>query len=160
MEVTITPSAIKAPTRYVHTLSMLIRSFKGRRDVEVHLFRSAWEDAQVQAENWDTILGCEGSQAMADPSRDVVMEAFTDDERDQIINYLKEQYSTRLTAIRATPLSFPVPLGLTGLSRMEPGKTIGIIDFVRIPSYSLEIPLKGFYDLSLHPPLAEDDEDT
>ena len=154
MDITITEATSTPPTPYANTISMTIRSFKGRRDVEVHLFRRAWDENDEQAQDWNAIISPAPSDD--DPSRNVVMEAFTDEERDQLVNYLKEQYSTRLTAIRARPLFFPVPSGMTGLSQVQPGKNIGFIEFVRIPSYSLDIPLMGFYDLSQHPPLVEE----
>jgi hypothetical protein len=132
---------------------MTIRSFKGRRDVEVHLFRSSWESNEEKELNWPTLI--EGN-APQDSSKTVVMESFTTQERDRIVNYLKEQYSTRLTAIKSTPLTFPVPAGLPGLSQVAVGKTIGIIEFDQIPSYSLGLPIKGMYDLSQHPPIAEE----
>jgi len=154
MDITITKAASTPPTPYANTLSMTIRSFKGRRDVEVHLFRSSWDKNEEQAQDWNAVIS--PAPAEDDSSRDVVMEAFTNAERDQLVNYLKAQYSTRLTAIRSMPLSFPVPSGMTGLSKVQPGKDIGLIEFTRIPSYSLEIPLMGFYDLSQHPPLVEE----
>lgn len=154
MDITITEATSTPPTPYANTLSMTIRSFKGRRDVEVHLFRRSWSEDEEQAQDWNTIIS--PAPADDDPSRNVVMEAFSDAERDRLVNYLKEQYSTRLTAITARPLSFPVPGGMTGLSQVQPGKNIGLIEFVRIPSYSLDIPLMGLYDLSQHLPLVEE----
>ncbi len=151
----ITPQS-PPPTPYAHTLSMVIKSFKGRRNVEVHLFRGSWDQAAETALPWDVLIEGETHTGPDESARKVIMEAFTDDERDRIVTYLKEQYSTRLAAIRSTPLSFPVPKGLSGLSQAEPGKGVGFIDFTKIPSCHLDIPLKGFYDLNRHPPIAED----
>lgn len=131
---------------------MTILSFKGRRDVEVHLFRSTWDHAQEKTLDWSVLI--DGNAADA-TGRAVIMEAFTTEERDLLVNYLKEQYSTRLGAIKSTPLNFPVPADLVGLSHLKAGKTIGVIDFMKIPSYSLDIPMKGVYDLSQHPPIVE-----
>jgi hypothetical protein len=156
MEIDIIPPRTESPPPYVHSLSMVIKSFKGRRNVQVHLFRAAWNPKDETALPWDTLLTDRLEGQADEPGRRVVMEAFTDDERDRIVNYLKEQYSTRLTAIRSTPLTFPVPAGLAGLSQADPGKGAGFIDFAKIPSYSLDIPLKGFYDLSGHLPIVEE----
>lgn len=157
MEIDIISPSTDAPTRYAHTLSMTIRSFKGRRDVVVHLFRGCWDESIEAAENWESIIvGCQSCES-PDSSRNVVMEAFTEAERDHIINYLKEQYSTRLTVIRSVPLNFPVPAGLTGLSSVAPDKSVGVIEFEKIPSYSLDIPLHGLYDLGQHAPIVEED---
>lgn len=154
MDIDITTATATPPTPYANTLSMVIRSFKGRREVEVHLFRGSWDPAEEARQPWDALIA--PAPAPDDPSRAVVMEAFTDAERDELVNYLKAQYSTRLTAIHARPLTFPVPAGLVGLSRAQPDKDIGFIDFAKIPSYPLAIRLKGLYDLSRHPPLVDE----
>lgn len=157
MDITINQPDTLPPTRFVHSLSMTIKSFKGRRDVEVHLFRSSWNAEDEKNENWETLIAASSNPPEdVDNSRRVIMEAFTDEERDNIVSYLKEQYSTRLTAIHSTPLTFPVPAGLPGLSQMDTSKNVGFIEFQKIPSYSLDIPLKGLYDLSQHPPIAQD----
>ena len=155
MNITMAQQHSPASTPYANTLSMVIKSFKGRRDVEVHLFRSIWDDKDEQAQDWDTIIACSSIEAPSS-SRNVVMESFSNDERDHIIEYLKRQYSTRLSAIRSTPLTFPVPAGLSGLGQCQADKNIGFIEFTRIPSYSLDIPLKGLYDLSQHLPIVEE----
>ncbi len=108
---------------------MVIKSFKGRRDVEVHLFRGTWTTEDEKGEDWTALLSSSDSSDNKADSRRVVMEAFTETERDRIVSYLKEQYSTRLTAIRSRPLSFPVPEGMPGLSQLEAGKNVGFIEF-------------------------------
>lgn len=157
MDITITPSSSPLPIDRAFCLSMVIKSFKGRRDVEVHLFRANWDDGEIKKSALDALIGAPIDPSSTDltSSRTVILESFTDCERDLILNYLKEQYSTRLTALHSTPLTFPVPAGLKGLSQVQAGKDIGFIEFERIPSYPLEIPLKGLYDLSQHPPIVE-----
>lgn len=154
MDITVIEPDTKPPAPYCHSVSMTIRSFKGRKDVDVHLYRCEWDAAEEAPLDWTTII--EGGSA-EDSSKTVVMESFTTEERDRIVNYLKEQYSTRLTAIKSIPLAFPIPAGLPGLSQLTAGKTIGIIEFQKIPSYPLELPIKGYYDLSQHPPIADDE---
>lgn len=157
MDITITQPDAPLPTQFAHSLSMVIRSFKGRRDVEVHLFRGHWDNSMEKELDWtDLINNPDGHEQSDDTSRNVILESFSSEERDRIINYLKDQYSTRLTAIRSTPLSFPIPAGLAALSQLNPGKNVGVIEFNKIPSYSLDIPLKGLYDLNQHPPIVEE----
>lgn len=155
MDIKIMEPETQPSAPYCHSVSMTIRSFKGRRDVEVHLFRSTWDTDAETSLDWNAIID---GGTPDDPSKTVVMESFTTEERDRIVNYLKEQYSTRLTTIKSIPLTFPIPAGLPGLSQMTSGKTLGIIEFERIPSYTLGLPIKGLYDLSQHPPLVEDEE--
>jgi hypothetical protein len=143
-----------------YVLSMVIRTFKGRRDVEVHLYRAAWDEAEMTAYDWDQLLGGtiqRKDEQSTDPdgSKKVLLEAFTRDERDQIIAYLSQRYASRLTKITAAPLGFPIPRGLVPLSSFPEGKTIGTIKLDKIPNYSLSFPVRGLYDLSRHKPLVE-----
>lgn len=158
MDINIIEPSSSLPSDHAHSLTMTIKSFKGRRDVEVHLFRAAWEASEEKKQDWDTLIGSPADPAGTDTSgsKRIIMESFTTEERDRIVNYLKEQYSTRLTAINSTPLTFPVPAGLAGLSQLEAGKSIGFIEFPKIPSYALDIPMKGLYDLSQHLPIIEE----
>ena len=159
MDITIMNPETTLPADRAFAISMVIRSFKGRRDVEVHLFRSKWDPEEYEGMDWDRLLGAPLEGASGDPegSKRFILEAFTDTERDTIIDYLKTQYSTRLTAIRSAPISFPVPTGLTGLTQVSGGKSLGFIEFSKIPSYPLEMDLMGFYDLNQHPPLVDDE---
>lgn len=43
-----------------------------------------------------------------------------------------------------------------GLSQIQADKDIGFIEFTKIPSYSLDLPIKGLYDLSQHLPIVEE----
>lgn len=153
MDITINAPASPPPCERAHSLTMVIRSFKGRRDVAVHLFRARWD----QGEETDAAFAGLVESGTGPDSRRIILESFTADERDLIVNYLKEQYSTRLTAIGSNPLSFPVPAGLAGFTEVQPGKDGGFIEFEKIPSYPLRFPLRGYFDLSLHPPIADED---
>jgi hypothetical protein len=145
------------PIDRAYALSMTIKSFKGRRDVEVHLFRSAWDPEEEEAVDWDKLLAAQGmgEAPEAAGSRKVILEALTREERNAVVRYLQEHYASRLSAIASAPIPFPVPIGLVALSDICEGKTIGFIHFERIPHYNLGVPLRGFYDLSQHPPIVE-----
>ncbi|WP_462323849.1 hypothetical protein [Desulfoplanes sp.] len=147
-----------------YVLSMVIRSFKGRRDVEVHLYRSAWSDDEMDTYDWKNLLGGsierkDGGAIDPQGSKKVLLEAFTEKERDQVITYLSERYESRLTKITAAPLGFPIPQGLAPLSSFAQGKTIGTIQLDKIPNYPLPFPIRGLYDLSRHKPLVEEKTD-
>ncbi len=156
MHIEITEPTTPLPVARSYVLSMTIRSFKGRRDVEVHLYRAAWDETEMNAYEWDKLLGeaIEGREgADADGSKKVLLEAFTKEERDEIIEYISSRYDSRVTAITATPLAFPIPQGLIALSSFPEGKSIGTIKLDKIPNYSLALPVRGLYDLSRHKPL-------
>jgi hypothetical protein len=157
VEIEIIAPTSPLPIDRAHAVSMTIKSFKGRRDVEVHLFRHTWDPEEEEAIDWDKLLAAQGMSEAPEAagSRKVVLEALTAEERDQIVAYLKEHYTNRLSAITSGPIPFPIPLGLMALSDLSEGKSIGFIHFERIPHFNLGIALRGFYDLSQHPPIVE-----
>lgn len=156
MDITINTPTCPLPFERAYSLSMIIRSFRGRRDVEVHLFRARWPREEESTDFTGLLEHDSASGSDSPESRAVVLESFTADERDLIVNYLKQQYSTRLTAIRSNPLAFPVPTGLAGFTEIQPGKDAGFVEFEKIPSYPLDFPLKGYFDLNRHLPLADE----
>ena len=161
MQIEVTESNRPLPVARGYVLSMTIRSFKGRRDVEVHLYRSAWSKDEVDAYNWSKILGGSIERKGAEPadpdgSKKVLLEAFTLEERDLILKYLNETYASRLSKVTAMPLGFPIPRGLMPLSSFPEGKSIGIIKLDKIPTYPLPFKMRGLYDLSLHKPMVEE----
>jgi hypothetical protein len=152
------------PFERAYVVSVVIRSFKGRRDVEVHLFRPADASSDGGAAEgagypWDRLLGEPVEPGRDDPegSRKMVLESFTRDERDRLVEYLKERYADRLEAIESRALDFPVPLGLAPLSSVPEGKSIGFIRFDAIPNYTLDFPVRGLYDLARHRPIVEEE---
>ncbi len=145
------------PSERAYAVSMTIKSFKGRRDVDVHLFRHAWDPEEEPAMDWDALLGAQGmgEDEKAAGSRHVVLESFTAEERDQLIAYLKEHYAGKLKSVFSAPIPFPVPIGLTALSSISEGKSVGFIHFERIPHFNLRLAVRGLYDLSQHRPIVE-----
>jgi hypothetical protein len=157
VEIEIIAPTSPLPIDRAYALSMTIKSFKGRREVDVHLFRHAWDPEEEEAIDWDKLLAAPGMSEAPEAagSRRVVLEALTKDERDRVVAYLKEHYANRLSAVISGPIPFPVPIGLMALSDLSEGKSIGFIHFERIPHFNLGVPLRGFYDLSQHPPIVE-----
>lgn len=156
MKVTLLMPDTHLPVERAFSLSMTVRVFKGRRDVDIHLFRASWDPEEEQAHDWDALIGPPlAPDAPDDPagSRLVLLESFTRQERDSIAAFLAEQYKDRLEAIFSCPLSFPIPAGLVGLSQIRAGKGVGLVDFSRLRNYTLSIPLRGLYDLNQHKPI-------
>ncbi|QLA16288.1 hypothetical protein [Desulfolutivibrio sulfoxidireducens] len=161
MEIDIVPADVKLPIERAFTLSIVIKSFKGRKDVEVHLFRPEWDPAEAQLYDWNALFGdllVPDLEVSLESCRRVVLESFTKQERDQLVDYLKERYKDRLAAIRSCCLNFPIPLGLVALSELSEGKDAGFVNFDKVPNYSLPFPVRGFFDLSQHKPLIEGPE--
>ena len=158
MEINILSPAAPLPVQRSWVMSMTIRSFKGRRDVDVHLFRPSWSEDEEASLDAASLIGDPLTpDSTGDPSgsRRIILEAFTAQERDQLVAYLKEHYASRLTGLTCAPLDFPVPLGLTPLSAMDEGKSIGLIRFERIPHFQLPFAVRGLYDLSQHRPMVD-----
>ncbi len=158
MLIEIVPAQEKLPVDRAWSMTVVIKSFKGRKDVEVHLFRPEWDTLEEDVYDWDTVLGDPIHPDMdADMSsaRRLVMESFTAEERDMLVAYFQQRYADKLEAVRSCPIDFPVPLGIAALSDLEEGKDIGFVHFDKIPHYSLPFPVRGFFDLSQHAPLVE-----
>lgn len=155
MQISVHSPETPLPCDRGHAVAMTIKSFKGRRDVEVYLFRSQWTDEEMEAYDWDLLLGppAPGAPGDENSSKRVILETFTEEERDRVVAFLAEQYKARLSAIEAHPLDFPVPRNLPAFSDAGEGKDIGFIRFEKIPSYDLGIPMTGLYDLSRHEPV-------
>jgi len=137
-----------------HVATICIRAFKGRKDVLVHLFRPEWEAGEGADYPWpDLVQDGPVEAGSRGNSRDVLLESFTSEEMDQIVEYLAGRYAERLTRIATSVLNFPLPPDLRPLRSMPEGKDIGRIRFEIVPNYSLPFTVHGLYDLSQHKPM-------
>ncbi len=158
MDLNITTPDREPSVPRAHVLTMTIKSFKGRRNVEVHLYRAAWDPAELQEYEWENLLGeVEHPEAGIDPenSRKVLLEAFTMEERDRLVEYLHNRYGSKLESITSCCLNFPIPKGLAALSDVAEGKSIGRIRLESVPKYTLPFPVHGLFDLNQHDPIME-----
>lgn len=163
MEITVIPYEQSYEVERVYAVSMVINAFKGRKDVEVHMFRPELDDSEKAAMagyDWINVVeehhhpDVEGDR---ETSSKVIYEAFTEAERDQVVEYLKVRYQDRVSSITACPLTLPLPIGVKPLSTIPEGKTIGFIRFDKIPNYTLPFAVHGLYDLAQHDPMVQDD---
>ncbi|MFP4314978.1 MAG: hypothetical protein ACLFQR_02040 [Desulfovibrionales bacterium] len=155
MEIRVNTPETAPPVERSHVLTMVIKSFKGRRDVDVHLFRTDWDESEKGSIPWENVLERKGDKEELDKSKRFLMEAFTASERDRLIEYLKSHYSERLSSLTATPLVFPIPSGITPLSEVALGEDIGVIRFEKIPHFDLPFTVHGLFDLSRHKPMVD-----
>jgi hypothetical protein len=161
MKVNIVSPEKTLPLDRAFVVNIVIRSFKGRRDVEVHLYRPVWDKSEEKEYKWDLLIAQSPGRIRHDElnkSRHVVMELFTVAERDALVDYLRQRYSEKIVRINSTPMSFPVPEGLMPLSSLPENEDHGRIMFERIPNYTLPFPVHGFYDLSSHSPILTGEE--
>lgn len=147
-------AVLPCPRGFVATIS--IRSFKGRRDVLVHLFRPVPAGQPEPDYDWDQLVHHDQDFTLSSgrgDTREVIRESFSRDELDSIVAYLAGRYADRLTSITTNALRFPLPAGLLPLRSMPEGKDMGRIRFEIVPGYPLPFPVHGLYDLSQHKPM-------
>lgn len=146
------------PADRAYVMTMTIKSFKGRKNVKVHLFRPEYDASDFDEYEWDNLLGdsIEPGLDETEGSKRVLLEAFTKAERDQVFEYIRKCYQDRVEEADARPMSFPIPKGLTPLSGIPEGKSIGLIRFSKLPNFTLPFPMSGLYDLSQHDPIVEE----
>jgi hypothetical protein len=158
MEIDVVPADFTLPVDRAWTVSMVIKSFKGRKDVTVHLFRPTWDPEEEEIYDWDVLVGDPVQPDLPvsyESCHRILLEAFNEQERDALVEYLKTRYKDKLSEIHACALNFPIPLGLTALSELAEGKDLGFIHFDKIPNYTLPFAVRGFFDLSQHKPIIE-----
>ncbi|MGM0425099.1 MAG: hypothetical protein ACQEQX_09290, partial [Thermodesulfobacteriota bacterium] len=105
-----------------YVISMVINSFKGCKYVQVHLFRPSWDAQEEEIYDWERLLGNPVREDQpVDPtgSRQVIMETFTRQEKQEILQYLTRHYQNKLESVTARALQFPVPMGLHPLSAVQ-----------------------------------------
>lgn len=159
MKLNIITSQDELPVKKGYTISLIIKKFKGHKDVEVHLFQPEWDENEAKSYDWLQLLGDPiDRNEPVNPlsSRKVLLESFTIEQRDMIIDYMKERYDTRLSAINSRPLDFPIPMGLIPLCEIPEDDDIGCIRFEEIPNYTLPFPVHGLYILSQHESIEEE----
>ncbi|GFM34129.1 hypothetical protein [Desulfovibrio subterraneus] len=156
MQTYIIPAEEGTPLDRVYSISITIRTFKGRRNVEAHVFRCDPDLAEAASYDWNTLVGPPMDPANPGDVEDVkrtLLETFTAEERDAVVSYLSRRYGSRIECITACPVELPIPLGVTPLSSITPGKTLGFIRFENVTDYPLPFAVRGFYDLTQHDPL-------
>ena len=156
MDIDIVPADFNLPVDRAWTVSMVIKSFKGRKDVVVRLFRPTWLEREERTYDWPVLLAPESSGAtVPECRRRVLLEAFTADERDTLVAALQSRYADKVSSVRACALTFPISRGASPLCELNEGKDAGCIHFERLPDWHLPFPVRGAFDLSQHLPIIE-----
>ncbi len=146
----------------VYLIQAQLKSFKGRKDVIVYLFRINTDEKElaelrtldlVAARSDDTPEGAQAEDALLS-----LMEAFTAEEGNEVLEYLKERYEEHISEVVVSPMEIPVPLGMVPFSAIPEGKTMGFIRFDAVEEYPLPFIVHGFYDLDAHDALMESGE--
>ena len=161
MEHVIIPAPPDAPLDRIYIITLVMHTFKGRRNVEAHLFKAESDPAELAslrdkgllgkpcADPGDSRLPC-GTE---DDALQTVLEAFTAEEGNLLLDYLKKRYVDQIARVTVCPLELPIPLGVVPLSAIPEGKTMGFIRFDAVRDYPLPFAVRAFYDLDAHEPL-------
>ncbi|MEG2173658.1 MAG: hypothetical protein RRY29_10455 [Desulfovibrionaceae bacterium] len=145
----------------IYIITATLKTFKGRRNVDVHLFRANPDSAELETlramnlvgkPDNETPVGCATPEAGEDALR-TVLEAFTAEEGNDLLEYLDKRYAEQFAKVVVCPLELPVPLGVVPLSTIPEGKTMGFIHLNAVRDYPLPFQVHGFYDLDAHEPL-------
>lgn len=152
------------PLERIYIITATLKTFKGRRNVEVHLFRSNPDVAELESlramnlvgkPNNETPLGCNSPEAAEDALR-TVLEAFTAEEGNLLLEYLDQRYADQFSKVVVCPLEMPVPLGVVPLSSIPMGKSMGFINMSAVRDYPLPFAVQAFYDLDAHEPMLQE----
>lgn len=152
------------PLERIYIITATMKTFKGRRDVEVHLFRADPDIAELDTlramnvvgkPSNETPVGCSTPEAAEDALRSV-LEAFTAEEGNALLEYLDKRYADQFAKVVVCPLEIPVPLGVVPLSAIPEGKAMGFINLSAVRDYPLPFAVRGFYDLDAHEPMMQD----
>lgn len=146
----------------VYLIQATIRTFKGRRNVLVHLFRHDTDEQELEVLRDMNLVGKKDKEtpegATPENALRSVLEAFTAEEGNALLAYLDKRYAEHVTKVVVCPLDLPVPLGIVPFSSIPEGKSMGFIRFDAVHDYDLPFGVHGFYDLEAHEPLMHEDE--
>ena len=150
-----------APLDRIYIMALTLRTFKGRRHVDVHVFRHGASADELAALLDRGLVGPPAPDvppqvlqgATQEAALRCILEAFTTEETQILAEYLERRYGGHIEKITVCPLDVPVPLGVAPLSGITEGKTTGFIRFEAVLDYNLPFVVWGFYDLAAHEPL-------
>ena len=150
-----------APLDRIYIIAATLNAFKGRRHVEVHIFRHGATDEELTALEGKKLVGPPDPAvppqvlqgATEEAALRCVLEAFTAEESQELVAYLEQRYAEHIEKITVCPMDLPVPLGVAPFSGIPEGKSTGFIRFDAVPDYPLPFVARGFYDLAVHEPL-------
>ncbi len=138
----------------VYLIQATLKSFKGRRDVAVYLFRTDTNEEELsQLQGLDLVDTAKADTPEGATPEDAlrsVLEAFTAEEGNEVLDYLKARYEEQISEVVVSPIEIPVPLGMVPFSAIPEGKTMGFIRFDAVADYNLPFVVHGFYDLDAH----------
>ncbi len=155
MRVEMVKAPADSPVKRIYRAAATLKGFRQREAVEVQLFRIGAPDEEIAACKGRGLVG----EAPEDMPREVLagateeaalaclMEAFTEEEAQEMRQYLEKRYSGQITRLAIGPMDLPVPLGVGPLAKIPESANAGFINFDHAPGYPLNFAFRGYYDL-------------
>lgn len=142
------------PRAYV--ASLRLANFKGRKDVEAHVFRCGWPESELaEIEGLDLVGPPDPAMppdlvaaSTKEQALKCVLEAFTEEEAALLAKYLEDKYADQIVSLYIAPLNLPAPLGVAPLAEIPEGPESGFIKLDKAPGYDLPFKARAYYDLS------------
>ena len=154
MEINFIEGRENEDTRRQYVAVCVLKNFKGRQNVEAHLFRGSWAPKELEELRRQDLVAENPAlpdELRATASRDAVLECvletFTREEAEKLREYLADRYSDQIARLDIGPMELPAPLGLTPLGKIPTGSASGFIEFSRARNYPLDFELRAYYEL-------------
>lgn len=156
MEKHIIEAPADAPISRIYIMGAVLKHFKGRSDVEIHIFRHGADDGELAALQGRNLVGPADPEvppeALAGATEEAalrcLLEAFTKEEADALADWLETRYADQISDLYVSPMDLPVPLGVGPLGLVPSGRTNGFICFDAVHGYPLPFVARGYYDLA------------
>lgn len=143
------------PIERIYIAAAELPNFRGKHHVEVQLFRSGITPEEIEACSGLDLVGPAPNDmppeilkgATKEAALECALEAFTEEEAEQLCSYLQERYANQISKLTICPMTLPVPLGIGPLGKIPETATAGFINFDQAPGYALPFSFRGYYDL-------------
>lgn len=144
------------PIKRIYIAAATLNEFRGHKNVEVQLFRTGGDQEEAGELLKLDLVGPPSPEMPAEllggATREAAIaclqEAFTQEEIDDLVRYLKERYDGQFSNLTICPVNLPIPLGVGPLALIPESETSGFINFDLAPGYELPFTFKGYYDLA------------
>lgn len=139
----------------IYIAALALKNFRGRKNVEVQLFRHGATEAELCALRGKGLVGAPPAGmpeaiiqgASEDAALYCLLEAFTLPEAEQLADYIAGRYGEQAASLTICPLGLPVPLGVGPLGALPESANSGFLNFHLAPGYALLFQLRGYFDL-------------
>lgn len=140
----------------IYIAAATLKNFRGQELAEVQLFRPIANEAEIEPLRGKGYVGEPDismpkellTGATEDAALSCLLEAFTKEEIERIIEYLQKRYANVIDTLSIGKMDMPVPLGIGPLGALPAGENSGFIHFDNAPDYPLNFSFKGYYDLN------------